>query len=91
MPVPALGLACRVVDSPSHNSAGSALGLAVRLEPSIETVTFVCALQPPCGLVTVTVKVVVSVSPTVVVFCALGLVTLLAGSQWNVNEPAAPA
>ena len=34
--------------------------------------------------------VVVSVSPTVVVFCALGLATLLAGSQWYVNEPDAP-
>lgn len=89
--MPALTLACRVVVSPSHNSAGIASRVAARLEPSIETVTSACALQSPCGLVTVTVKVVVSVSPTVVVFCALGLATLLAGSQWKVNEPVTPA
>ena len=61
------------------------------LEPSMDTVTCAVAVHPPCGLVTVTVKVVVWVRATVEVLCELGEVTMLAGSQWKLNEPLAPA
>lgn len=89
--MPAAGRACRVVVPPSQSSAGSAVAVAVRLEPSRLTVTCVVLEQPPCGLVTVRVNVWLCWRATVWVVCELGLVTIFAGSQWKLKVPDAPA
>ena len=89
--MPPVGLACKVVVSPSQRTAGVAEAVAVMPEPSMLTVTCAVLLQPPCGLVTVTVNVVVSCKPMVAVFCEVGLTTLLAGCHWKLNCPPTPA
>ena len=83
-------MACSVVDSPSQRSVWSAVAMARRLEPSMLTMTWAVLVHPPCGLVMVTVKVCDSWRATVWVVCALGLTTMLAGSQWKLKVPCVP-